>query len=90
MRRSQRKETELAIFVTPVVVAQDKADMKERVARGRAVLDHAFPEAPTLGTAVPEQRPVTWDPYAGEGSQWQPLPAPDSHPLSEQDSDARN
>jgi pilus assembly protein CpaC len=76
-RRYQRKETELAIFVTPVVISQEETELRQRVNHGRAVLNQAFPEPSILGTTVPEQGSGSWNPYAGEGSQWQPSLLPD-------------
>ncbi|WP_447918930.1 type II and III secretion system protein family protein [Achromobacter aegrifaciens] len=67
-RRYQMRETELAIFVTPKVIAQAEPSMAERVRRGRGVLEAAFPVPPRLGTAVPAAG--GWDAYSGAGSQW--------------------
>ncbi|MDH2239034.1 pilus assembly protein N-terminal domain-containing protein [Pigmentiphaga sp. GD03639] len=41
-RRFQRRETELAIFVTPTVVTQRNPDLRERIDRGQRVLDETF------------------------------------------------
>ncbi|MEI2417541.1 pilus assembly protein N-terminal domain-containing protein [Orrella sp. JC864] len=69
--RFQRRETELAIFVTPVLVSPDDPDMAERVRRGRQEIGQAFPEAPRLNGPVRGLSPrAGWDPYAGPGSQW--------------------
>ncbi|MNV80601.1 hypothetical protein D3C71_1742160 [compost metagenome] len=68
-RRYQRRETELAIFVTPKIVSQGEPAMADRVRRGRETLEAAFPESPQLGTAVPADV-GGWDPYSGAGSQW--------------------
>ncbi len=67
-RRYQMRETELAIFVTPKIIAQAEPAMADRIRRGRGVLDAAFPVPPRLGTAVPAAD--GWDPYSGAGSQW--------------------
>ncbi|CAB3867182.1 type II and III secretion system protein family protein [Achromobacter anxifer] len=67
-RRYQTHETELAIFVTPKIIAQTEPAMADRVRRGRGVLDAAFPAPPRLGTAAPAAE--GWDPYSGAGSQW--------------------
>lgn len=67
-RRYQRRETELAIFVTPKIVSQGEPAMADRVRRGRETLEAAFPEPPRLGTAAPVEG--GWDPYSGAGSQW--------------------
>ncbi|GAA4336411.1 pilus assembly protein N-terminal domain-containing protein [Pigmentiphaga soli] len=41
-RRFQQRETELAIFVTPVVVSHDDAPLRERVERAERLLDQTF------------------------------------------------
>ncbi|WP_233146377.1 type II and III secretion system protein family protein [Pigmentiphaga sp. NML080357] len=41
-RRFQRRETELAIFVTPTVVTQRNPDLLERIGRGERVLRETF------------------------------------------------
>ncbi len=56
-KRTQLKDTELAIFVTPVVVAGGNPDIAERVERSRRLLDTTFPDAPTLLS------PVRHDPF---------------------------
>ncbi|MGB3275834.1 MAG: type II and III secretion system protein, partial [Castellaniella sp.] len=77
--RFQRNETELAILVTPHLVTADHPDLRRRVRRADAILDRAFPAAPTLLApirslplaSVPQPR-AAWDPRAGgPGSQWQ-------------------
>jgi len=50
--RRQRRETELAIFVTPVLVDPDNPGVQERVRSAQGVLDHAFPAAPRLNTPI--------------------------------------
>ncbi len=72
-RRYQRRETELAIFVTPKIVSQAEPAMADRVRRGRETLGAAFPEPARLGTATPVDA-GGWDPYSGAGSQWARLP----------------
>ncbi|MBV6303273.1 pilus assembly protein N-terminal domain-containing protein [Candidimonas humi] len=88
--RRQRTDTELAIFVTPVVVAPDDPALMRRVERGRALLDRSFPQAPLMNTPLrtvsahpgaprlPPPLPAPaggWDPRHGKGSQWsQSLP----------------
>ncbi len=67
--RYQRRETELAIFVTPKIVSQSEPAMADRVRRGREILDATFPDSPRLGTATPYDA-ASWDPYSGAGSQW--------------------
>lgn len=67
--RYQRRETELAIFVTPKIVSQSGPALVDRVRRGREALQAAFPDPPRLGTAAPTDS-ASWDPYSGAGSQW--------------------
>jgi len=77
--RFQHNETELAIFVTPVVVAADHPDLQARVGKGREILHSTFkaPEvlnvpvrsASNLPAPVSGESPV-WNPYYGPGSQW--------------------
>lgn len=75
--RSQRNETELAIFVTPVVVAPDHPDMMRRVAKGQAILGDAFPDEPLINVPVhpasmaPRGSDSYWNPWLGAGSQWE-------------------
>lgn len=79
--RYQRNETELAIFVTPVVVAPDHPDLMRRVHKGQEILDSAFPAeqlinvpvrpAHTLPSPLPVHSEPGWDPWMGEGSQWE-------------------
>ncbi|WP_245150661.1 type II and III secretion system protein family protein [Pollutimonas harenae] len=75
--RFQRHETELAIFVTPVLVGADHPGMARRVQQGQEILQNAFPQAPMINASValfPE--PISsdgqalWDPWQGPGSQW--------------------
>ncbi len=80
-RRYQMRETELAIFVTPKIIAQGEPAMADRVRRGRGVLEAAFPLPPRLGTAAPAAD--GWDPYSGAGSQWGALPEGAPAPVSE-------
>lgn len=80
-RRYQMRETELAIFVTPKIIAQAEPAMADRVRRGRGVLEAAFPLPPRLGTAAPAAE--GWDPYSGAGSQWGALPDGAPAPVSE-------
>ena len=50
--RFQRNETELAIFVRPVVVSADNRDLQTRAARSRAIIDNTFRAAPVLNTPI--------------------------------------
>jgi len=71
-RRFQRRETELAIFVTPALVGADHPDLVDRVTRGTTLLDQTFPNPPVLNTPIRDATVRTggWDPYAGPASQW--------------------
>lgn len=77
--KSQRNDTELAVFVTPVVVSADHPDIEQRVERGKAVIRERFVEDPFLNLPVgqrprlPPPQPASgraWHPWSGEGGQW--------------------
>lgn len=70
-RRSQQRDTELAIFVTPSIVSNDYAGFEQSVRQGREVLRQAFPEPPTLAPLPPAGPQPGWSSPYGEGSQWQ-------------------
>jgi len=78
-RRFQQNETELAIFVTPVVVAPDDPDLMERIRKSQGIVSAAFPgdaqiNVPIRGKALPGPVPggarPRWTPHEGRGSQW--------------------
>lgn len=81
-RRFQRSETELAIFVTPVVVSADHPDLVRRVTKGEAILRDNFPDEERLNVPVradmalpatffpDEHQEASWNPWEGKGSQW--------------------
>lgn len=75
-RREHHKETELAIFVTPVVVSEDHAAMRSTTLRTQGQLHEAFPDPPRMLMSEPAApaAPIdgAWDPYRGAGSQWAP------------------
>jgi pilus assembly protein CpaC len=80
-RRQHWKETELAVFVTPVVVSEDHPAMLRATANRRAVLDGDFAQAPRLLHPAPadlaaDAAAPAWDPYSGPGSQWENPAAP--------------
>lgn len=54
-QREQERETELAIFVTPVVVDASHPTMRARVASGKEVTERAFPQATLINHAFPKQ-----------------------------------
>ncbi|ARP91112.1 secretion protein [Bordetella genomosp. 9] len=71
-RREQVKETELAIFVTPVVVTERHAAMRQPHTSANDRLREAFPDAPDMLLSEPARAPSAmdaWNPY-GAGSQW--------------------
>ncbi|NLY65142.1 MAG: secretion protein [Alcaligenaceae bacterium] len=51
-RKFQNNETELAIFVRPVVVSADNKDLQKRVDRSRLILDSTFEASPVLNVHV--------------------------------------
>lgn len=55
--RTQHRDTELAIFVTPVIVDSNHPDMAARASRGRSIIDDTFPHRPRVLT------PVGHDPF---------------------------
>lgn len=77
--KTQRNDTELAVFVTPVVVAADHPDIERRVRRGDELIRKGLGDSPLLNVPVRERPPVpksqlepaqVWRPWAGEGGQW--------------------
>ncbi len=85
VNREMSRQTELAIFVTPVVVDADHPQMRTRVDSGREIVSAAFPEAPRLQHPVRNQYPFhnqaknqlsndqdSYSPYfSGKSSQWE-------------------
>ena len=80
-RRFLRNETELAIFVTPVLVGAHHPDIQRRIRKGRDILATAFPEEPRMNVPVtPQAASAYWNPWSGDGSQWMDEPsAPSFH-----------
>ena len=77
--KTQRADTELAVFVTPVVVAAEHPDIVERVRQGEALINQGFRETPLVNipvrdrTALPEpieSSAAAWQPWDGQGGQW--------------------
>jgi type II secretory pathway component GspD/PulD (secretin) len=56
--RKQRADTELAIFVTPVLADADHPDVVQRVVSSTAVLQTHFPEPPRLNLPIRQQSAV--------------------------------
>lgn len=76
-KRYQRNETELAIFVTPFLVDAQHKDLQQRVQQAQHLTRSVFDE-PVLNTPIatlPQTEQVvdnpSWDPWRGQGSQWQ-------------------
>ncbi len=78
--RQQQQETELAIFVTPVLVSAEHPDMVERVRSSQEMLQDAFTPPPRINKPVSPQGRLpapmeasagaVWNPWEGAGSQW--------------------
>lgn len=73
-KRYQRNETELAIFVTPILVDAQHQAVQQRVQRAQKIVQDSF-EQPVLNVPLSENEPLItntqgWDPWAGKGSQW--------------------
>ena len=77
--KTQQNETELAVFVTPVVVSAEHPDIAHRVRQGEALIRHGFPRQPLMSMPVRERPPLpppatahgrSWRPWGGEGGQW--------------------
>ncbi len=70
--RHQARETELAIFVTPVIVDAQHPDLQARVTSGKAIVSRAFPDAAQLNHAVRARALGAQNPFsAGLSSQWE-------------------
>jgi len=76
--RWRNNETELAVFVTPVVVEPGHPDLGRRVAQGQSLLETTFPQDLRLNTPVHQSpksaAPAAWYLPNGAGSQWQASP----------------
>lgn len=77
--KTQRNDTELAVFVTPVLVSADHPDVEWRVRRSAELVRERFPDSPLLNVPIREKPPFTqpaatsgstWQPWAGVGGQW--------------------
>lgn len=73
--RFQRNETELAIFVRPVVVSADNRDLQNRAAKSRAIIEDTFKAAPLLNTPVNPQEtyPPQWTQKPETPASWQSI-----------------
>jgi len=52
-QRQQSRDTELAIFVTPVIMDSSHPIMRERVDTGKRITDRAFPDPALMNHALP-------------------------------------
>ncbi|WP_051532381.1 type II and III secretion system protein family protein [Brackiella oedipodis] len=51
-KRFQNDETELAIFVRPVLVSAEQDEVQQRVQNAQQILDSAFPQAPVMNVRI--------------------------------------
>jgi Flp pilus assembly secretin CpaC len=72
--RQQRSDTELAIFVTPVLADANHPDVVQRVISSNAVLNEHFPEKPLLNLPIRSQ-PALPEPVSEPGAVGSPAPA---------------
>ena len=70
-RRTQVRDTELAIFVTPSIVSHDYAGFDQTARRAQRALQQAFPEPPQMGPLPLATPGRGWVGPNGAGSQWQ-------------------
>lgn len=61
VERDQVRKTELAIFVTPIVVDADDPHLVSRVHRGQAILADTFKDAPRLMDGFPANQHTVFD-----------------------------
>ena len=82
--KTQRNDTELAVFVTPIVLTGDHPDVDQRVRRAAKLIDESFPEPARLNTPIRERTPLpdsaaanrpVWQPWTGSGGQWKAMEA---------------
>lgn len=58
-QREQERETELAIFVTPVIVDSDHPTMRARVESGKRVTERAFPHSTLINHVLQNESTLT-------------------------------
>lgn len=76
-KRYQRNETELAIFVTPVLVDAQHEGVQQRAQRAQQIVQESFTQ-PVLNVPLANNSVKTtantakigWNPWSGDGSQW--------------------
>ena len=77
-KRQQQNDTELAIFVTPILVDAEHEGIQQRVQRAQHIAQqfeapvlNVELASPTVDSAVqPAESLVGWNPWSGAGSQW--------------------
>lgn len=52
VKRTHRSQTELAIFVTPIVVDASHSDLVQRTTNAKSLLRESFPDAPRLNSPI--------------------------------------
>jgi len=75
-RRTQSRDTELAIFVTPSIVSNEYAGFDQAARQAQGVLQQAFPDTPRMLPLPPAPSGRGWSSHDGAGSQWQAPVAP--------------
>ncbi|MDO9024086.1 pilus assembly protein N-terminal domain-containing protein [Zwartia sp.] len=74
VKSDQYRETELAIFVTPVVVNADHPDMVRRVENAAGIMQEAFGTEQRLNTPIHQQSVLpSWNQEGSMHSQWETL-----------------
>jgi len=72
VKRDQYRETELAIFVTPVVVNADHPDMVRRVENAAGIMQETFGTPQRLNTPIHQQSDSpNWNQEGSMHSQWE-------------------
>jgi pilus assembly protein CpaC len=71
VKRDHYRETELAIFVTPVVVNAEHPSMTQRIDNAAMIVEQEFGAAPRLNTPIltPQEKPG-WHQKQSSFSQW--------------------
>ena len=71
VNRDLSRQTELAIFVTPVVVDAEHPQMRLRAENGRKIISEAFPAPTRLNTPIESYRASETPYFSGKTSQWE-------------------
>lgn len=80
VERDQIRQTELAIFVTPVVVDADDPGLSSQIHRGKSILKDAFNESPRLINELNSKRDGAPNvPSASLGNQWEHIENTSDH-----------